>query len=127
MGTFPRLRLGEFPSQGRIGRATAGPSMGDYVFVFPELDGRWGFYTSSGGDDIVPVQLAELWIGEACIEWLDESEDGAIETEFFRLRPITRSQYDRPHVLQTCLTRLGGRKASHKAGIAQWEQRLRGQ
>ena len=77
------------PIQGRVGLVTSGKNAGEYIFVWPEIEGRWGYYTSGGGDDILPdAALAERWIAhEGQVRWLNPDEDEAVEREILQLHP----------------------------------------
>lgn len=87
----------DVPSQGRIGRWL--PDTGDevFVFVFPEIRGQWGFYTSDGGDDILPDwEYLTNRISEGEFTWIDDRDDRIVEKSIFAMRPISGSQYDPP-------------------------------
>ena len=89
-----RLKVDDWPRQGRVGRATAGDYAGDYVFVFPDIEGRWGFYTSSGVDDMLPdLEYLKWRLESAKVEWLDAPDDERVEREIFAMRPLT-SQFE---------------------------------
>lgn len=92
-----------WPSQGRVGRLRDhGERTGVLVFVFPEADGRWGFYSSDGDDAVLPNDQELLRaFGEMQIEWLVGDEEEALERAVFGMRPLVSSVFNNePNVLQ---------------------------
>lgn len=82
-------QLREWPREGRVGIATSGEYSGQYVFLFPDIDEFWGWYTSAGDDDLLPGLEAVMdRLGRASIQWLDSDDDARIEKEVFAMRPL---------------------------------------
>lgn len=82
--------LDNWPTQGRVGYATAGDFRLTHVFVFPEVGGRWGFYTSDGVDDVLPSASFLLSrLEEAKVRWLEPEDDLIVERAIFAMRPLT--------------------------------------
>jgi len=90
------IELSNWP-EGRVGFARAGAHRGEFVFVFPEIEGRCGYYTSGGIDDVLPDIEYLHWVLETDqVEWLDPEMDAEVERKIFDMRPLTPSVYDRP-------------------------------
>lgn len=104
---YQEIHGARFDNEGRVGKAKAGDIAGEYVYIFPEIEGRWGYYTSGGGDDILPdAEYLEWQLEQHKVEWLSGDEETRIEAELFGMRPRTSSEYDNP---QGPLNRLLGR------------------
>lgn len=83
----------DWPVEGKVGLATAGEYDGQFVFVFPEEPGFWGFYTSRGGDDAIPdADFIENRIRAAKVVWLVEPEESIVERAVFAMRPLGVAQ-----------------------------------
>ena len=124
------LTLESWPSQGRVGRAKAGPWAGSYVFIWPEIWGYWGCYSSDGTDDVLPLaEWVQRRIDEADVDWLSGDEEVAVERAVFAMRPIVESQFDWPEAVRERVRkawrdRRGGRPSADGL-IAAWERRLK--